>query len=201
MYAKKNSGKKVIALLLILVLLIGCGIGGTVAYLMTRTQSVENTFVVGNIGNLSLSETDSDKKFEVIPGVDITKDPVVTYEPVANANTVKNVDVYVFVEIDAGTWKYTEDTYTAVDGKLSWSVDRTVWKKLMDNVYYKELSVNEETNLNVIADKKITVAADITEDMLNAENAVPNISFTAYAIQQDSFNGSVAAAWAAVNSN
>ena len=56
MYAKKKSvSMKVVVLLLAVVLLIGCTIGGSVAYLMANTNTVTNTFVVGNIGNLTLT--------------------------------------------------------------------------------------------------------------------------------------------------
>lgn len=51
---QKTPGKKSIALLLALMLLIGCVAGGTIAYLTTRTGIVTNTFVAGNIGDLKL---------------------------------------------------------------------------------------------------------------------------------------------------
>ena len=49
MYAKKNSGKKVFAMLLALALVVGCGIGGTIAWLMDTTDAVTNTFTVGDV--------------------------------------------------------------------------------------------------------------------------------------------------------
>lgn len=49
MYAKKGANKKMVAVLLAVALLIGCGIGGTLAWLMDTTPAVTNTFTVGNV--------------------------------------------------------------------------------------------------------------------------------------------------------
>ena len=105
MNTKKNNSKKLIVLLLVLMLLIGSVIGGTVAFLMTKTDPVTNTFVAGNIGVLTLTESDTAVKtadgkntYVIIPGKNITKDPKVSYTP-AVANDLG--EVYIFVAPDA----------------------------------------------------------------------------------------------------
>ena len=71
---RRISGKLLVALLAV-VLAIGCAVGGTVAWLVTSTATVTNTFSYGNI-NIKLDEsTGSD--YKIIPGVNIKKDPYV----------------------------------------------------------------------------------------------------------------------------
>ena len=189
MYAKKKSvSMKVVVLLLAVVLLIGCVAGGTLAYLMAKSSTVTNTFVAGEIGTLSLSET-TGNSYIVTPGVEIKKDPVVTF----NGN---NVAAYVFLKVDATGWTAsgTDTTYTYSIGdkqEMKWVLDG--WTKLEDGVYYKEVAANAgEQSWSVIKDNKITVSSEITK--ANISDYTKGLTFTAYAIQKDGFN-SVADAW------
>ena len=189
MYAKKKSvSTKVVVLLLAFVLLIGCVAGGTLAYLMAKSSTVTNTFVAGEIGTLSLAETTGDS-YIVTPGVDITKNPVVTF----NGN---NVAAYVFLKVDATDWTVsgTDTTHTysiGTDQEMKWVLDG--WKKLVDGVYYKEVDANAgEQSWSVIKDNKITVSSDITKD--NISNYAKSLTFTAYAVQKEGF-ADASAAW------
>lgn len=110
MYAKKNSGKKILAMVLAVVLLIGVGVGGTLAWLTATSGTVTNTFTVGDI-NITLQEypfkensttqLDEDvakavnaiSTYKVVPGGEQPKKPFVTVE----ANS-ENCYVYVTVE-------------------------------------------------------------------------------------------------------
>ena len=188
------------ALLLGVALLIGGAIGGTLAYLMTSTTPVVNTFTVGNIGTLSLTETgindtNRTKDFMVIPGVDITKDPKVTFSG-------NNVAAYVFVKVDAAEgWTTTDNrTYTCINKKVSWTVDNS-WT-LVDgttNVYWQEATTSGLSNVSVISGNKITVASTVLQSELTA-GAVPDLTFTAYAVQKGN-RADAAAAWAVALNN
>ena len=189
MYAKKKSvSMKVVVLLLAVVLLIGCVAGGTLAYLMTKSATVTNTFVAGEIGTLSLAET-TGNSYIVTPGVDITKDPVVTFKG-------NNVAAYVFLKVDATGWTVSgsDTTYTYSIGtnqEMKWEL--VGWTKLEDGVYYKEVAANAgKQSWSVIKDNKITVSYEITK--ANIGNYTKGLSFTAYAIQKDGFT-TVSAAW------
>ena len=58
---------------LALVLVIGCAVGGTAAWLATKSDSIVSTFTYGDI-NIALTETEPEKKpAKIIPGVDIEK--------------------------------------------------------------------------------------------------------------------------------
>lgn len=85
MYVKKSTGGKLLALFVVLALLIGGAVGGTLAWLVTKTDPVVNTFTAGNI-NITLTEPKYNKdnienyKAKIIPGDKIEKDPTVTVE-------------------------------------------------------------------------------------------------------------------------
>ena len=93
MYAKKNSGKKVFAMLLALALVIGCGIGGTIAWLMSNTGTITNTFTSSDL-TITLTESKPDNQTaKMVPGAVIAKDPTVTVKG-------SSEDCYVFVKIE-----------------------------------------------------------------------------------------------------
>ena len=78
---KKHGGKKLVVLLTALVLIFGLTIGGTVAWLATATNPLENVFTTGDI-NITLTEPNykpnADGKFKFMPGDVFDKDPTVT---------------------------------------------------------------------------------------------------------------------------
>lgn len=191
MYAKKSVSMKIVVLLLAVVLLIGCVAGGTLAYLMTKSSTVKNTFVAGEIGTLTLNETDGNgnvvtaRSFIVTPGVDITKDPVVTF----NGN---NVAAYIFVKVEATDWTESNGTFSIGNSQeMKWTV-ADGWTKLenVPGVYYREVVVDTDTantaeneKYVVIKDNTITVSSEITK--ANISDYAKGLTFTAYAIQQE----------------
>lgn len=69
--------KRTRALLVAMVLVVGCIIGGTLAWLTTKTDAVVNTFTAGDI-DVTLTETK--EEYKMVPGRIIHKDPKVTVE-------------------------------------------------------------------------------------------------------------------------
>lgn len=177
---RELSGKLVVAMLAV-TLLIGCAIGGTVAWLTAKTDAVVNTFTYGNI-NITLAET-TGTNYKIIPGVDITKDPKVTVK--ANSE-----DCWLFVKVqETGTFVADEVTYSIADG----------WTALtgQTDVYYREVgAVTADTSFDVIKENKVYVKDTLTkEDIQNITN--PTLTFTAYAVQKDGI-ADAAIAWAKV---
>lgn len=207
MYAKKTVSTKVVVLLLAIVLVIGCVAGGTLAWLITSTDPVENTFVAGEIGNLALNETDADKQFTIVPGVDISKDPTVTFDG-------NNVPAYLFVQVSYDGWTISEDgkTFTIGSGdkEMTWDI-ADGWTKLENGVYYQIVEADADTqatrSYGIIKDNTITVESGITKDDLAKDSEGNNaytksLTFTAYAIQQEGHTGTTdaekaASAWSA----
>ena len=198
--SKRTFGSKSVFLMLALVLVLGCTIGGTLAWLTAKTNDVENTFVAGQIGTLELEEdadqitTESGNQFIVIPGVDITKDPKVTYTPTTAEGTVP-VDAYVFVKLtgigsNKWTWNDTVSQYEIKSGDnvvMSFKI-ADGWTAVTgaNDVYYKTSTGNTGlTDDAIIKDNKITVSHLITEDdVTTVATAADKLTFTAYAIQQ-----------------
>ena len=166
--------KKTLLTILCTVLVCSCVMGATLAYLADKTDSVTNTFTVGDI-EIDLEETTGDE-YKMVPGATIAKDPTVTVAAGSEA-------CYVFVKIDKTN---NVDTY------ISYSVDDR-WEPLtgVDGVYYCKLgNVGDtlaETVIPVLTDDKVTVNTGITKAQLEAADAnKPTLTFTAYAVQQQS---------------
>lgn len=188
MKEKKSVSMKAAIILVIAVLLIGCTVGGTLAWLIATTTPVQNTFVAGDIGDLDLDETTGDK-YIIIPGTEITKNPVVTFSG-------NNIKAYVFLKVDAPDWTVsttdTTHTYTMGNNEMSWVLKG--WTVLEPGVYYKAVDPNVDETWHLIDGDKITVSSSITKDTIKSFES--SVSFTAYAIQQEGFP-SVEAAWTA----
>lgn len=172
--------KKTIALIVSLVLVLGCAIGGTLAWLTDKTEAVTNTFTVGDI-NIALAES-NDLDLKMVPGKVITKDPKVTVKENSEA-------CWLFVKVEKSNNFDTFMTYAMADG----------WTALTDvaGVYYREVAATSaDTDFEVLKDNKVTVLGTVTKTQLNALTAdtYPTLTFTAYAVQKDGF-ASATAAW------
>lgn len=186
---RELSGKLVVAMLAV-TLLIGCAIGGTVAWLTAQTTPVVNTFTYGDI-NIELTETKpTNKQAKIIPGVDIEKDPKVTVK--ANSETC-----WLFVKVEkAGTF---------VDGKVTYSIANGWTKgdgtKIPENVYYREAGgTTADASFNILAGDTaypngvVKVSENLTKTEVNSITTQPTLTFTAYAVQKDGID-TVEAAW------
>jgi len=202
MHAKKTNKTKVLAVVLALVLVVGCAAGATLAWLMDTTQEVVNTFTYGDI-NITLTENDNGvdndnnantNSYKMIPGNTITKDPKVT--------VVKDSEAcWLFVKIEAengAALKTVDDTYPA-GTYLVYEV-ATGWTPLAGyaGVYYIKVDADTAkagiTN-DVLADNQVKVLETVTKDMMKAIKdgaPAPKLTFTAYAIQLANAEGEFA---------
>lgn len=199
----KLGGKKLAVMLASLALVLCTVIGGTLAWLVTETDPVVNTFTYGDI-NITLQETDTNKDgdndpntntYPMVPGNTITKDPKVTF--MANSE-----DAWLFVKLQKSANFDDFMIYEMADG----------WTKLdnVDGVYYREVSkAAQDAEFTVIKDDTVTVKGEVTKEMLNAldknadgtdkpenEKNYPRLTVTAYAVQRDSNITTAADAWA-----
>ena len=186
-YEKRRSvSGRLFVLMLALVLVLGCAVGGTVAWLVAKTDPVVNTFTYGDI-NIALTETTGDD-YKIIPGVDIGKDPKVTVKAGSEA-------CWLFVKVEEeGTFVANKVTYSIADG---WTKgDGT---KIPANVYYRAVdAVKNDTDFAVLKDNKIYVSDTLTKiDIKDISTTTPKLSITAYAIQKDGM-ATAAEAWAAI---
>ena len=187
-YEKRRSvSGRLFVLMLALVLVLGCAVGGTVAWLVAKTDPVVNTFTYGDI-NITLIETKpANQQAKIIPGVDIEKDPKVTVKAGSEA-------CWLFVKVEEeGTFVANKVTYSVADG---WTQGDDT--DIPANVYYREVgAVTADTDFYVLNGNKVTVSNSLTkEDIANITQ--PKLTFTAYAVQKDGMD-TAAAAWAAAN--
>ena len=178
------SGKMFVTMLAV-VLLVGCIIGGTVAWLTDQTDPITNTFTYGDI-NITLGET-TGNDYKIIPGVNIDKNPKVTVKKDSEA-------CWLFVKVEEeGTFVANKVTYSVADG---WTQGDDT--DIPANVYYREVgTVTADTDFYVLNGNKVTVSNSLTkEDIANITQ--PKLTFTAYAVQKDGMD-TAAAAWAAAN--
>lgn len=177
---------KIAALIAAIVLFIGCTAGGTVAWLVSKPKPIVNVFTVGNI-NATLTEAATE--FKIVPGVNITKNPIATVK--ANSE-----DCYLFVQLTEANWPaFTEadNTTRKVEYKIA-----DGWTKLKDGVYYREVpkSDTEDQSYPVLQDNKVTVSSTLTKENADAiqKAEAPKLTVAVYAVQKEGM-GSAADAW------
>lgn len=160
--------KRTLALMLALVLVIGCAIGGTVAWLTDATDEVKNVFTTSDIG-VELEES-KNLDLKMIPGWEIKKDPKAWI-------TEGSEDAYLFVKVVESENFADFMTYEIAEG----------WTKLSNGVYYREVSdtqMGEANAFQILKDDKVTVRGEVTKEMMTAEGFTqPTLTFTAYAHQ------------------
>ena len=206
---RELSGKLVVAMLAV-TLLIGCAIGGTVAWLTAKTDPVVNTFTYGDINidlwehaydattnALGTSKVTKVENYKIIPGVDLPKDPTVTVK--ANSEAC-----WLFVKVQEENWPTFKET-NGTTNKVSYAI-ATDWTALTGHtgVYYREVdATTADTSFNILAgdttypDGVVRVSENLTKTEVNSITAgtQPKLTFTACAVQKDGFD-TAAAAWA-----
>ena len=187
---RRSVSSRTFVMLLALVLVIGVAAGGTIAWLVAKTDSVVNTFTYGDI-NITLTETKpEDKQAKIIPGVDIEKDPKVTVKAGSEA-------CYLFVKVEEKNWPtFVEDDGTR---KVNYSI-ADGWTELegVKGVYYREVLATEaDVPFDILDGNMVTVSENLTKDDIRGITTQPTLTFTAYAVQKDGIDDA-AAAWAKV---
>ena len=180
---RRSVSSKAFAAVLALVLVLGCALGGTVAWLVAKSDPVVNTFTYGDI-NIALTETTGEDD-KIIPGVDIAKDPKVTVK--ANSEAC-----WLFVKV--------EETGTFVDGKVTYSI-ADGWTALtgQPGVYYREVgAVTADTDFYVLKDNVVKVSDTLTKEDIKDIPTGPTLTFTAYAVQKDGI-ADAATAWSKIS--
>ena len=180
----KNLGinKKSLALLLAVVLTVGCAVGGTIAWLLDKTDEVVNTFSVGNI-DIDLTETPNtdstpdDGKAEndiweaqIVPGYEFSKDPKVSVdvdsEPCWLFVQVDETEVSVSVDITDGESTTTKIydykdfvSYGIIEGWTAGKGTGDSGDGIPTNVYYRKIT--QSLLDEAIEEEKDTVSYDL----------------------------------------
>ena len=184
----KKNVKKVILTVLAVALVFGCGVGATLAWLIAQTNTVTNTFAVGNI-TIDLQETVgttgkhsaklnpvTNNNFKIVPGASEAKDPTVIVEKGS-----EKCYVYVCVEnnlVVNGTIVGTLN----IDTPSTWRVVGTSGNK---TVYcYKEAVDAAAAKVELPVFDTVTYADTIVVDDMD-DLAGKTVVISAYAHQSE----------------
>ena len=175
---------KLLTLIACLSVILSVMVTGTIAWLMTQTDPVTNTFTPSDI-KIMLVET-TGTEYKMVPGTTIAKDPVVTVE-------AGSENCWLFVKLEKSLNFESFMTFTMEAG----------WVELAGTpgVYYREVKADDAVrSFRVLQDNKVTVLDTVTKEMMNAltNETQPKLTITAYACQQEGVN-SAADAWAKLN--
>ena len=200
-----------IALMLALVLLIGSAVGGTIAWLSAKSETVVNTFTSAQLFanpeedfticehqavdadkngqyELNMDEEVAGNAYKILPGVDVPKDPT--------------VDV---VELQECGYLYIKVTSNLPAG-LSYAIDDTNWEPLAgysgiwvykgaqaeSNVINASLAAKKTFVVNILKDQVVKV----TTDYDGTADGDEILSVSAYMVQAIGNGSNAAEAWA-----
>ena len=188
-----KSKKKVFVTVLCAAALVVASVLGTMAYLTSQTETVTNTFTVGNVA-ITLDETDvtpmgvkdtdarvQGNEYKLIPGHTYIKDPTVHVDE--NSETS-----WLFVKVDNGI----SDLEATGNTTIAEQMKAKGWTLVTGttNVYAYAQKVTAGQDIKVFENFTIKGNAAV------ADYADKTITIEAYAIQADGF-GTAAEAWAA----
>ena len=216
---RKNMKKKLLIMSVAMVLVCAFAVGMTIAYL-TSTDSVVNTFTVGNV-RIKLDEAAANpdgsliedtprvkaNSYKLIPGHTYNKDPMVTVLSGSESSYIKmTVTVTKSAQLDAIFAPTGADLTSIFDGydAANWiykgNTEDTTANTRTYEFWYKEAvaAPTADVALDALFDS-ITVPRTITNEQL-ATIAGMTITVNAYAIQADGF-ADAAAAWTAFAAN
>ena len=212
-YCSSKKAMKPLAVLLAMILLVGCAVGGTLAWLTAQTTEVKNTFtsaeLFGDDGSFTLWEhqaedADEDGRYtlnttkvaantyDILPGVNIPKDPTVD---------VVNLEEYAYL--------YIEVTGTLPEG-LDYSIDATNWEQLAgysgiwvykgteatNNVIAGKDTAKKSFTANILTQNQDGTAITVDGTYSGTADTGLTLNFKAYMVQATGNGANAADAWA-----
>lgn len=177
--------KKTIGMLIALVLVLTCAVGGTLAWLTDKTDTVTNAFTVGGI-DITLIETEkpdgtvvetgvTDWAAQMLPGETYSKNPTVSVD------RTTDVDCYLFVKFVENDAAKTYLDYTSMLTK-----EGSGWVLVPDetDIWYRVVRTKDaDKSWNLLENDEVTVNAEaVTEKTMDAAKEA-TLSYTAYAVQ------------------
>lgn len=215
------KARKILAMVAALALTAALAVGGTLAYLTSQTDTVTNTFTVGNV-KIYLDEADVDhdtletdnvtvngvvrdraNAYQLYPGQTYSKDPTVTVARLSDAygSAKSSENCWLFVKVENGLVKTIDSKDVNIEAAsgdgystIAEQMAANGWSLVngQTNVYaYSAIAKAGETK-PVFAEFKID-GENVNNDTLAAFGGA-TIKVTAYAIQAEGFS-SAADAW------
>ncbi len=195
---------KKLLLILASTVLVLASVAGTLAWLTSSTDTLNNTFTVGDL-TITLDEPNFPEDPKIVPGSEVPKDPIVTLAAGSEAS-------YVFVKVEIGATLLSEAIQSIDYNTTAWTKGTgTSGNGVPENVYFRqETAAAAERDLPALF-TKVTFKTGITGARLTqicegyteeggTVHAAEGIKVTAYAIQSANLPAQTAAsAWAMLN--
>ena len=195
-HSRRNTRLLLVSVLAI-VITLACAVGGTLAWLVSASDPVVNTFTYGDI-NITLDEaevpldgspvdptmrTEKGNKYKMMPGEPITKDPLV--------KVLKGCEAcWLFVKLEKSDNFDDFMEYEMADG---WVDLIGADGQPVEGVFFRAVSAEDAASadaaFDVIKDDTVFVKDEVTKAQLNAltDATYPSLTITAYAVQQVGF--------------
>lgn len=196
-----TTKKLVIAVVALSIALVGV-VGGTLAWLVSTTAEVKNTFTVGEI-EITLDEADVDgsETNETTEGRDMANAyklvPHGTYakDPTVHVNANEKCYVFVKVQNDLATLNLEAPGNTTIAAQI----DANGWTELEAGVYYKVFDPETAGSTDLVVFRSFTIADSVDKAALANVDSTTVVTVTAYAIQYLGFEENPAEAWTTVS--
>lgn len=164
---------KISALLMAFVLVIAGTVGVTLALLTSKSETVTNTFSIGNV-KISLAETTTDNDYKLIPGNTISKDPTITVG-------ADSEDCWIYVRLEVAN---DLAAVLTLDYDAAWEVKSTTAGTATTVIILKPKATKTANDkIAVFGDNNILVKDNATADDLDKAND-KTLVVTAYAVQK-----------------
>lgn len=203
---RKKALKKFLLTLGTLVIAVGCGIGGTLAWLSDSTKTVTNTFTVGDI-DIELTETGAsgdgevleNNSYKILPGTTQSKDPKVSVKEGSEScwlfveiteknNYVKNGESFTDKKFIEWAGNLADDGWTLLSPKKTPTPGETItyvyyiYKPTVGNYYVLKDFDGDKSNPT----GEVSYRSDLEKaDLEQAKALKPELMFKAYAIQTE----------------
>lgn len=159
--------KRIVAIALTALIVGAVFVSATYALLLSKSRSLVNTFVSGNI-ELTLTES-TGSRYTLVPGCNVKKDPRITVKDGSE-------ECWLFFKADGDDMLDTMVTYEASDGWTPLTGAEGVW-------WRRVAESNADREYRVLKSDSIFVKETVTEEQLSTLDGNIKLSFTAYAVQ------------------
>lgn len=176
----KNTRTRILLTAVAALLLVTMAVGGTLAWLVAETNTVENTFTTSTLdvdikedGAVKDDDGKLTQRFKMVPGEVISKKP--TASIVAGSEAA-----YLFVKITE-----TNNAYNTNDKYVKWEIAEG-WKLVegTTDVYWREVAAGDNKEYEILKGNQVTINTEITVDEMAAiVDTLPQLTFQAYACQ------------------
>lgn len=143
------------------------GVGLSLAFLVSASRPVINTFTVGDV-QIELTEH-TGQEYLLLPGTDQPKDPTVTVK-------AGSEESYLFVKVEKKGDFDAFLSFEMAEGWMTLAAHPDVHYRVVPTPY-------EDVSFSVLRSDQVTVRETVTEQMLEALTEYPTLEVTAYAVQ------------------